>query len=201
LLGGEGARMKLPIRETLTVVREYTQPRRAWADIVALCRKAEPSAPWDDLAPPDVERDIVVATAWLEQQLAALTDARGLYLGLDTLNMQGGRGTNVEIGGSSGCDPASESIDWVYAGNLDYGTKHLIYGLYELQEVYSSNTWSAAYDVCDYIFFLGYSGIVLAESFRRLDTLRTLLPVWGFHDGDLFALGRKQGGEFVRLCK
>ena len=59
----------------------------------------------------------------------------------------------------------------------------------------------AAHRVCDYIFFLGYSGVVLAESFARLDTPRTLLPAWGFHDGDLFALGRKQGGGFTRLCK
>lgn len=193
--------MNLPIRETLAVVRDTTEPRRAWADVVALCRAAVPAAPWDDLASPNLERDISAATGWLKAQLAALPDARGLYLGLDTLNMRGGRGTNVEIGGSSGCDLLADGIDWVYAGDLDYGAKHLIGGLYELREVYSSDAWAAAYRVCDYIFFLGYSGVVLAESFARLDTPRTLLPAWGFHDGDLFALGRKQGGGFTRLCR
>ena len=125
-------------------------------------------------------------------QLEMLPEARGLYLGLDTLNMRGGHGTNIEIGGSSQCDPSSDDIQWVFARNLRYGRKHLIYGLYELKEVYSTDAWVAVSDLCDYIFFLGYSGIVLAESFKRLDTARTLLPVWGFHDCVLFALGRKE---------
>jgi hypothetical protein len=120
---------------------------------------------------------------------------------LDTLNVRAGRGTNVEIGGSSDCNPMSDDVDRVYAGKLDYGTKHLIYGLYELREVYSSDARAAAYRLCDYIFILGYSGIVLAESFARLDTPRALLAVSGPHDGDLFALGRKRDDELNRLCK
>jgi hypothetical protein len=176
--------VKYPIRETLAVVRDGTEPEATWADVVALCRAACPSAPWDGLVWPDIGRDVSAATTWLEAQLADLPDARGLYLGLDTLNMRGGRGTNIEIGGSSDCDPLSDDIQWVFARNLRYGRKHLIYGLYELRAVYSSDAWGAAYSLCDYIFFLGYSGVVLAGAFERLDTPRTLLPVWGFHDGD-----------------
>ncbi len=193
--------MKLPIRETLAVVRDGTEPLQAWSDVISLCRTAVPSAPWNDLASPNLERDVKAATAWLEGQIAAMPDSPGLYLGLDTLNMRGGRGTNIEIGGSSTCDPLSDDIQWVFARNLDYGQKHLIYGLYELQVVYETEAWAAAYPLCDYIFFLGYSGIVLSEAFVRLDTPRILLPVWGFHDGDLFALGRKQDNRFTRICR
>ena len=192
--------MEYPIRETLAVIRDAKESEKAWVQVVALCRAAAPSAPWGELATPNIERDVVAATTWLEGQLATLPEARGLYLGLDTLNMRGGRGTNIEVGGSYDCDPLSNDIQWVYAGKLHYGRKHLIYGLYELQAVYSSDAWGPVYSLCDYMFFLGYSGVVLAEAFERLNTSRTLLPVWGFHDGDLFALGRKRDNRFTRIC-
>ena len=193
--------MSKPIAETLTVVRSYTDPIQAWADIVALCRESHPNVSWQALPNPNIERDVAATTIWLESYLESLPDVRGIYLGLDTLNMCKGSGTNIEIGGSFECDPASDKIEWVFARNLRYGPKHLIYGLQELHEVYSSDAWNSVFSLCDYIFFLGYSGIVLAQSFKRIHTSRTLLPAWGFHDGDLFALGRKDGGQFTRICK
>lgn len=193
--------MKYPVRESLTVIRDTLDPEEAWAGIVALCRATNSNAPWDDLITTDLEGDIDDATTWLDTQLEDLTQVKGLYLGLDTLNMREGKGKNIEIGGSSTCEPWRDEIDWVYGRNLERGEKHLIYGLYELREMYSSDEWSSVYSLCDYIFFLCYSGIVLAEAFERLDTRRMLLPVWGFHDGDLFALGRMRDNEFTRICR
>ena len=193
--------MNKPIDETLVVVRDHRSPAAGWADILALCRIACPSAPWGTLPILDFERDISAATVWLTSQLARVPDAFGIYLGLDTLNMCEGDGKNLEFGGTPNCDVASDSVDWLYNGELKYGDDHLIYGLYELQRVYTTEPWEEAFDLCDYIFFLGYSGIVLAQAFERISTPRTLLPAWGFHDGDIFALGRKRDGEFTRLCK
>jgi hypothetical protein len=179
----------------------HDNPSHAWSGVVARCR-AVAEAPWDQLPTPDIDRDVAAATDWLASELNdKLSKAPGIYLGLDTLNMGEGDGTNVEIGGSSQCDPLKEEMDWVFARNLRYGHQHLIRGLYELHSVYSLPDWEHVFDLFDFVFFLGYSGIVLAEAFDRLSTQRTLLAVWGFHDGDLHLLGRKHAGEFQRICK
>lgn len=192
--------MDLPIDETLAVVLSHSTPAAGWADIITLCRASCPNAPWDSLPSLDFERDIGAATAWLTAQLDAVPNAVGIYLGLDTLNMGDGDGKNIEFGGTPNCDATLDSVDWLYKSKgLDYGANHLIYGLYELQVIYQSEPWEAASSLCDYTFFLGYSGIILAQAFERLSTPRTLLPVWGFHDGDLFTLGRKHGGAFTRF--
>jgi hypothetical protein len=193
--------MKLPIYETLAIVRDHSSPTIAWEDILSLCRVASPTKPWATLPNLDLERDISAATAWLTSQLARFPNAVGIYLGLDTLNMGEGDGKNIEFGCTSDCDACTDSVDWLYNDQLKYGDDHLIYGLYELQRIYETESWKDAYSLCDYIFFLGYSGIVFAQAFARLSTLGTLLPVWGFHDGDMFVMGRKQNGEFTRLCK
>jgi hypothetical protein len=188
-------------KSTLSIVRKGGNPSRSWEEVVSLCRRANEQAPWNELPSVNVERDIVAALHWLGSELKKLRAARGIYLGLDTLNMGDGDGHNLEIGGSSKCDPRNDKINWLFSGDLRYGHRHLIFGLYELQVVYSLPAWKSVFELCDYVFFLGYSGIVLAEAFDRLRTQRTLLPAWGFHDGDLFLLGRKEAGLFRRICK
>ena len=147
-----------------------------------------------------MERDISVASQWLLSQLATQPDARGIYLGLDTLNMDDGSGTNVDFGGTADCDVSQDQVDWVY-GKLKHGEMHLIRGLFELHQIYSRPEWEAAFSFADYILFLGYTGIILGQAFIRLSTNRSLLPAWGFHDGDLFALGRKTPERFDFICK
>jgi hypothetical protein len=78
-----------------------------------------------------MERDILAATHWLSSQISAQPEATGIYLGLDTLNMDNGSGTNVDFGGTAACDISQDQVDWVY-GKLKYGQQHLIRGLFEL---------------------------------------------------------------------
>ena len=175
--------MNLPIDETLAVVRDHSSPSIAWSEFVALCRTACPTAPWNSLPSLDFERDIVAAKVWLSTELAAFPDATTIYLCLDTLNMRQGDGFNV-----------------TFAIPRDAGGEHLIYGLYELLRVYEADAWREAFSLCDYIFFLGYSGIIFAQACERLSSPRTLSVEWGFHDGDIFPLGRTQDGVFTRDC-
>jgi|SRR6185369_8842279 len=192
--------MNMPIDEALEIVRRQSDPRSAWLEALSLCRTAEPSDLWDALPMPDVAGDIAAATEWLSAQLAAMPEASGIYLGLDTLNMDDGEGANVEIGGTTACDVSHDELDWVY-GDLLRGESHLILGLHALHAVYSQPQWEEMYDVSDYILFLAYSGIVLGQAFVRLPFQRALLPVWGFHDGDLFILGRKTSAGFELVCR
>jgi hypothetical protein len=193
--------MDYPIDETLSAIRGNTSMADAWAKVVEHCKASFPLLPWNSLPVLDFERDVAATIKWLQRQLEDIPEACVLYLGLDTLNMRGEEGTNIEFGGTANCDSVRADADWLVNARLVYGDSHLIVGLYELKCAYQMAPWKAAFDFCDYMFFLAYSGIVLADAFDRLPTDRTLIPIWGFHDGDLFMLGRKESGKFMRICE
>lgn len=192
--------MNLPINEMFSIIKTFSNAKDGWIDLLAACKLAEPNAPWHQLPTLDVERDVTSALNWLKEELDETNEPIGVYLGLDTLNMEDGDGTNVEFGYTQACDTSSDSSDWVYNENLKYGNNHLIYGLFELKKVYQTAPWSKFASFCDYILFLGYSGIVFADAFRKLPKNNTMLVAWGFHDGDILTLGRKSSGAFTPIC-
>jgi hypothetical protein len=202
-------RPKLPVDEILTALRSTPNPEEAWNATLQICRHSAPTAPWDKLPTPNFRQDIVNAWSWLREELETLGPVTGIYLGLDTLNMGEGDGPNIEIGATTKCDPFTDSTDWV-RGELTHGGVHHICGLYEMHQVYSQEAWrvkdktiaqGSAFSFADYILFLAYSGIVLTHAFVRLRLTRPVLPVWGFHDGDLFILGRTMPEGFQLICQ
>ncbi|MHB0971529.1 MAG: hypothetical protein ACYC7A_20775 [Thermoanaerobaculia bacterium] len=107
---------------------------------------------------------------------------------------------NVEIGATSNCDPFILNTAWPW--NLDwYGDLHLIRGLRSLKRIYGARKWQRLYDVADYGLFLGYAGLVLAESLSRIHVTEPLLAVWGFCDGDLFFLARRTPAGLERIAQ
>lgn len=179
----------------LAIVREDPAPASQWQRMSGVFQNEVPAAPWARMPVPDLGRDVDEAAAWLAAELDAQPAAKGIYLGLDTLNMEGGKGNNVEFGGTTECDPAEDDESWLES-DLNYGDGHLIRGLVAMHAVYSSADWEPWSDFCDYAVFLGYSGIVLGAAMARSAGARDLLAAWGFHDGDLFLLGRSLGGKW-----
>jgi hypothetical protein len=186
----------------LACLRRHKVFTKAWNAVLRVCRRTAPDAPWQDLPVPDFEADIGSATEWLDAQLRRMPKATGIYLGLDTLNMRDGAGTNVEIGGTSNCDPSQDTQEWT-AQDLKYGDRHLIKSLVSMSAAYASPTWRRGdhdyFDFADYVLFLALSGIVLGQALQRLNPGRALLSVWGFHDGDTFLLGRNMPVGFTAL--
>lgn len=193
--------MDYPIDGVLDAVRTHAELRAGWHQILDLCRATAPKAEWDKLPVPDLERDIQAASSWVQLSLGSEPGPAGIYLGLDTLNMRRGKGTNVEIGVAAGEASSFATPEWVFDLPVRYGDGHLIRGLLELHQVYSKRRWRPVFDLCDYILFLGYSGLVFAQVFVRMREPRPLFPMWGFHDGDIFLLGHRSDGEFVRICR
>ena len=110
-------------------------------------------------------------------------------------------GANAAFGKASGEHTKFGSADWVFDLALVLGGEHLIRGLYVLHRAYSKRHFRQVFDLCDYTLFLGYSGLVFAQVFERLLRPGQLFPTWGFHDGDLFLLGRYNDGVFARVCE
>lgn len=193
-----------PIREVLALVRSAPSAAAGWPRLRAVCARRWPSPLWARLgAGVDPTGDVRAAAAWLDSQLAAgdaPSPVRGVYLGLDTLNMSGRGGTNVEIGATGAADPSRADIEWTYELEW-YGRSHLIAGLKAMHREYSRSRWEELFSAADYVLFLGYSGLVLAEAAGAVRWEASALVVWGFHDGDLFRLGRAGGTGFKRLAR
>ena len=185
---------KDPIDQVLDLVRETTSFDASWQKVLTLCRKCKKSYIWERLPHPNFEADVEHARSWLKAEMPVARPAYGIYLGLDTLNMERSH-QNLEIAFSSNVDPAKPSMKFL-SSLKDYGEKHLIRSLLPMKRVYEN---SEVHSNADYTLFLGYSGLVLLAAFERSEISKDLLVVWGFHDGDLFFLLRQVNGKQERL--
>jgi hypothetical protein len=184
------------------IIRTAEDAERGWPRVIRLCKEEQPSDLWDALPSPDTKRDVRAAAQWLTSEISAPLapkPVRGVYLGLDTLNMEGGAGHNVELGATASCDPLAQDGDWAWDCEW-YGQRHLIRGLVDLKAEYEREPWKERYQFADYALFLGYSGLVLGDALAAASARDPLLAIWGFHEGDLFLLGRRTQAGVERLC-
>lgn len=192
--------MEYPIEETLKILKNHENPEHALNDLITLCSAVLPKENWSSLPKVNVARDISELAKWLSEQIAQADDPSGIYLGIDTENRDVGDGHNLDFTSSKVCEPTSESLDWLDE-DLDQGDGHLIDGLYLLQQAYTSGKWSEdSQSLCDYILFLGYSGIIVMHAFKQISIAKPTLVVWGFHDGDILRLILKNGEQVTRIC-
>jgi hypothetical protein len=190
------------IDETLDIIRTSTIPQDGWQQMLRVFHTTLPSGSWNQLPPVNMAQDIMDAQAWLTERFAdtSAPQATGIYLGLDTLNMDDPDGYNIELGATDACDASTLESDWVWNCPW-YGEQHLIKGLRQLKASYDQPQWNDLANEADYIIPLGYSGLILATAFEQMPYSRSVLVVWGFHDGDLFFLGRRTATTFEKICQ
>src|SRR5260221_5132855 len=170
--------MDLPIDDILTVVRKLTEPRAAFDALREIGEAHLKSPVWRAIKTPDIEADIQATGLWLRLTIAPKRPT-GVYLGLDTLNEREGTGKNVEIGMTWKADPAPLAMEWAWHCER-YGDDHLIRGVYETHKTCDDfGLKSSASLLADFLFFLGYSGIVLASALERMPACWNSLFVWG----------------------
>jgi hypothetical protein len=191
------------VKDLMDILRDLEAVETSWPTLLQFFAKSHPSGLWAALPEPDLQQDVVAASAWITREIdlhRRFAPPTGLYFGLDTLNMDSDprehpgvcRPFNVEIGGCSQCDPSELTMDWTFHCDW-HGHAHLIEGLRALKHVYDEERWpSDDSEFADYMVVLGYSGLALAAAIANLESLDDYLAVWGFHDGDMFYLARKR---------
>jgi hypothetical protein len=158
-----------------------------------------PSKIWQEFSQMPFNEDIAKSVSWIKATLNEYPGAKGIYLGLDTLNMNGGDGENIEIGLNTKCDP--KVLDNEFSFDCDhYGQRHLIRGLFEVSENFDSEKWNREESrQAEYFIFLCYSGLVLREALIQANIQNDFISLWGFHDGDMFFLMQKIGDSTLIL--
>lgn len=180
----------VPLKDIRSEITLQPDPEKAFKNILAAAKKKCPSVDWMQFSGKHLSKDITAAQKWIQKYINKLPTANGIYLGLDTLNMDKGKGTNVEIGLHTRCDPAKFSADWAFDCD-GYGAGHLIKGIYLFEKLIQSAGKNES--LVEYVIFLGYSGIVLREALLKVKVKGDFTSCWGFHDGDLFLLLNKIG--------
>lgn len=171
-------------------INSQPDPELAFQNILAASKRKMASVDWAQFTTKHLKKDITAARKWIEQSFNGRTDIKGIYLGLDTLNMDEGEGTNVEIGLNLTCDPTEMTMEWSFDCDY-YGDSHLIEGLYAFEPLIKST--GKYEDTVEYIIFLAYSGLVLREALLKVKFKSNFISCWGFHDGDMYLLLNKIG--------
>ena len=186
---------ELPINEIRRELRIEENPKKAFHNIINFGRQKLQSNIWNEFENMNIERDIQDIQFWLKPNLYEFPDFSGIYFGLDTLNMEGGNGTNLEIGLSNSCDPKIFNDEWAFQCEK-YGESHLIKGLFEVSDCFDNGEkWSNdERNFTEYIIFLSYSGVILREALNNIKIENDYISLWGFHDGDMFFLTQKING-------
>jgi hypothetical protein len=184
----------------LNEVQMTSPPQKGFQNILDFAQKEFASAIWDTFRNMNFERDIQEAITWLKTSFQLSDKFTGIYLGLDTLNMNEGTGYNIEIGLSSICNPAILEDSWLYECEV-YGENHLIRSLYEVEDSFSNEEkWNnKERSKAEYTIFLAYSGLVLREALQNTEIKQDFLAMWGFHDGDIFYLMQQKNRQKI-MC-
>ena len=162
---------------------------------------------WRLLDSLDWDADVArVSDALAERfQVDVTPDVTGIYLGIDGINMPGGKG--IEFGCSTAWSPAARDLDYVYhceryLDDLPMPTLAAYYDWY-----YNAPDSSVRHPECLFVEFpvcLGMSALVVCHALARLDpslvcgaSKSTRCIAYGFHDGDMMRLGRATPEGFV----
>lgn len=188
----------IPFEEIRNEITQQANPELAFKNILQAAKKNCPALDWGQFSVNYMDTDISAATQWIKKTMKNMPDVKGIYLGLDTLNMEDGKGSNVEIGMNSNCDPAKISIDWAFDCDT-YGDRHLIMGLYSFFSNFAGPD-DENKDLAEYVIFLGYSGLVFREALLKACIKSDFISCWGFHDGDLLLLMNNTGQKIAFLA-
>jgi hypothetical protein len=188
----------IPFEAIRKAITKQANPQLAFKDILKAAKKNCPRLDWGQFSDKYMDDDVSAATKWIKKTLKGTPDTKGIYLGLDTLNMEDGDGSNVEIGMNTSCDPTEISIGWVFHCDA-YGDRHLIKGLYSFFANFKGPEDDNKY-LAEYVIFLGYSGLILREALVKAGIKNDFISCWGFHDGDLLLLMNSIGQKITILA-
>jgi hypothetical protein len=190
--------MNYPYDDILAIVRAGSDPRRSFDALREIGRKHSSSPFFKTVNTPDVEADVWLAGAWIDE---CIRDFRPNFIciGTGTLNGAGANGFNAGIGMSqTAADPPPLTDGWTRMERC--GSNHLIDGLRKVHAAYQKFSGGSGNLLFDYLYFLGYSGVVFATAIERINVDWDCLFRWGIGEDRPYDLLRASTAGVTRIA-
>lgn len=192
----------IPFDEIFEIIQNTNDIESSWLELLALCDRVKPNDLWSSLGKVNPQKDLGITQKKFREFICAdrlTSDSIGIYLGLDTLNMDGFGGFNVEVGFNKKANLKDKEIAWVWECNGDY-YKFLISSLKYMSKEYRKNKYSDINFFAEYVLFLGYSGLIFTHMLLGAPLESNWVAAWGYHDGDIGILCQDIGNGFEKVA-
>ncbi len=192
----------IPFDEIFKIIKSTDDIESSWLELLALCNRIKPNDLWSSLDKVKPQKDLGIAQKKFRKFIEAdklVFEQVGIYLGLDTLNMDGFSGFNVEVGFNKKANLKDKEIEWVWECDGDY-YKFLIPSLKYMSKEYSKRKYSDINFFAEYVLFLGYSGLIFTHMLMSAPLESNWVAAWGYHDGDIGILCQDIGGGFEKVA-
>jgi len=181
------------------VVLSSSNAREGLSRLIHYCQQVAPENEWSQLLALDIESDITHLQNWLQDVLLSEPPPQnitGFWFGLIEAVLDNGDQTEIlYIAGSDEFVPDDDSADWacdpVYFPENRYVRSSVIDDIYQLLHAQDGEIVSLG----EYLFFLGYAGLLLRQILPKIDTSLLLGSeatrgvAVGFDDGDFIIVG------------
>ncbi len=200
--------MELPFDQLLSTLTTSADAASGWSACCDALDGAAPSTIWADLRKLDAARDVAACAGWLAEQLADAAEflhevdagaPRGVAVWLDPQALADDEGWCLEIGATSECDPAEDTLDWTERCPW-VGDFHLVDGLVEAERAWLMPRNADVRDLAEYASFLFYGGLILRHALTGAGLGGPWLVAWGFVEGDQGLLARGDGADVTPLA-
>lgn len=193
---------EIPFDEIFQIIKSTSNIEDSWLELLALCNKVQPNDLWSSLNKVNPKKDLKIAEQNFHQFIDGIgtsSGPMGIYLGLDTLNMSGFSGFNVEIGFNNNANLTDKEIAWVWECERNY-YRFLIPGLKYMSKEYDKKKYSVINFFAEYVLFLGYSGLIFTHMLMNSTLESDWAAAWGYHDGDIGILCKDIGSGFEKVA-
>lgn len=193
---------EIPFDEIFQIIKSTSDIESSWVDLLALCNKVQPNDLWSSLNKVNPKKDLKIAEKNFRQFIDGIeiySGPMGIYLGLDTLNMSGFSGFNVEVGFNKNANLMDKELAWVWECERNY-YRFLIPGLKYMSKEYDKKKYSDINFFAEYVLFLGYSGLIFTHMLMNSTLESDWAAAWGYHDGDIGILCKDTGSGFEKVA-
>ena len=191
--------MEAVVDEVRAIVQRHADAKVAFQELRKIITKHLPRRKWDRIRFPILyETDVLEARKWIDDTAIPYGPA-AIAIALHPGGEHDGLGKNALL-----MTTKASGIGLQTAWDTNWegpSADHLIWGLFELHKSYSKfGLEYPASLAADYVLYLGYSGLVLADAAER-SSVRNCDFVWGFGEERPFPLCRASASGVIRTLE
>lgn len=166
------------------LLKEKIEAKDQWCGALDLLSEILPVELLNAVAQIDIKKDFKDARSWVNDNLKNKPDTNGVYIGIDTANIQAPVSKCLEMGLSSRAI-LSEPDEWLYDDSMYHVSDIELKEMQALHRIYAESEWDSVFDDSDLLLPFVYSGALLLDVFKVVKVKQKTIVYWGHVSGEL----------------